>query len=144
MSGKSLLFYKIGSWTLIAFALIHSTTFFSDPSPLFPDEEGKTLFNLMQNYQFHIMGLTRTVESFLTGHSVYLTIFMLFLGIQNLLVVRYHAASAQIIKTMSLLNFLFYGSQAVVTAIFFIYPPLVLFSIIALAFLLSFLYQKNK
>jgi hypothetical protein len=142
MSGKNLLFYKIGSWTLIAFALLHSTSFFSDPSALFPDEEGKTLFNLMQNYQFHIMGLTRTVESFLTGHSVYLTIFTLFLGIQNLLMVKYYAASPQILKSMSLLNFLFYGSLAMVTAIFFIYPPLVLFSLIALAFLMSSLFSK--
>ena len=45
MNKKQTLFYKIASYVCIAFALIHLTGHFQDPSAIFPDEEGMALFH---------------------------------------------------------------------------------------------------
>lgn len=68
MSNKSILFYKISSYGLIAFALLHSIGHFSDPTKDL-DEEGKALWHSLQTYEIRVTGLTRTFMDFLVGYS---------------------------------------------------------------------------
>ena len=139
MNKKQLLLYKIASYGCIAFALIHLTGHFQDASALFPDEEGKVLFHAMQNYEINIMGLQRTVEDFLTGHSWSLTVFMLGIGIQNLLAVKHSADRPQFIRSLTVTNLGMFGILVGLTYRYFIYPPLVLFGMIWLLYFSSLL-----
>lgn len=143
MNKKQALFFKIASYGCIAFALIHLIGHFEDPSALFPDEAGKALLDGMQNYELNLMGQKRTIEDFLTGHSWYLSVFMLASGIQNLLAMKYNADRPQFVRTQTILNLGMFAILFGLTYRYFIYAPLSLFGIIWLLYLISLVFGRT-
>ncbi len=144
MNKKQALFFKIASYGCIAFALIHLIGHFEDPSALFSDEAGKALLHGMQTYELNLMGQKRTIEDFLTGHSWYLSVFMLAIGIQNLLAIKHHADRPQFIRTVTILNLGMFAILLGLTYRYFIYPPLALFAIIWLLYCISLVIGRTS
>jgi hypothetical protein len=138
MRNKSVLFYKLGSYTLIAFALVHTLSFFVNPAELLTHEEDKRVWQLLQTHVFNIGGQSTTVKSLMRGFNLYLEILTLGAGVLNLFIVKYLAGNASALRIMAAINSILTGSLVIVTAIFFHLPPLVLFGLTCLFFLLSF------
>jgi hypothetical protein len=144
MRNKGVLFYQLGSYSLILFALIHSLSFFSDPAKLLTNDEDKRVWQLIQTHVFNIGGMSTTTESLLTGFNLYLSSFTLFTGLLNLLLIKVSANNASSLKPAALLNLVMIGVLWTVTFIFFHLPPLILFGLTWVFFLLSFLSVRKS
>ncbi len=138
MRNKGVLFYKLGSYAWILFALFHSLSFFSDPAQLLTNDEDKRVWQLLQTHVFHIEGMAINVSAFLRGFNFYLSLFTLGLGVQNVLLVKALASNQSTLKKMAAANFILGALLLTVTALFFHLPPLILFSLITLLFLAAF------
>lgn len=143
MQNKSAFFYKLGSYVLILFALIHASSFFSDPVKLLTDEESKKVWQLIDMHTFNIEGWSFTVRHLLTGFSLYLEIFALGLGVLNLFIVKYQASHASSLRPLAVVNLGIIGVVLIITASYFHLPPLILFGLSWLFFLLSFILAKR-
>jgi len=104
MRNKNTLFYKLGSYVLIFFALVHTLSFFNDPAELLTDAESKKVWQLIDTHAFEIQGWSFTVRSILTGFSLYLEAFALGLGVLNLFIVKYHAGNASSLRALAAVN----------------------------------------
>jgi len=143
MRNKSTLFYKLGSYVLILFALVHTLSFFNDPAELLTDEESKKVWQLIDTHTFEIQGWAFTVRGMLTGFSLYLEAFALGLGVLNLFIVKYHAGNASSLRAMAAVNLGIIGVVLIITAIFFHLPPLVFFGLAWIFFLTSFMMTRK-
>jgi len=143
MRNKGVLFYKLGSYSLILFALIHSLSFFSDPAKLLTNEEDKRVWQFIQTHVFNIGGMSTTTESLLTGFNLYLSSFTLFTGLLNLLLIKAYANNFPSLKLATVLNLVMVGVLWTITFIFFHLPPLILFGLTWVFFLLSFISRNH-
>jgi len=144
MRNKSKLFYKLGSYVLILFAAVHTAAFFTDPAKLLTDEESKKVWQLIDKHQFNLEGVSFTIRSLMLGFNWYLEIFTLGLGVLNLLIARQLAEQVSPLRLMAVANVVIVGSLVVVTAIYFYLPPLVLFGLSWLFFLVSLLTAREN
>lgn len=144
MRNKTLLFYKLGSYGLILFALLHSLSFFSDPAKLLTNDEDKRVWQLIQTHVFNLGGMSTTTESLLTGFNLYLTAFTLFTGLLNLLLIKVFINNAVFLKPAAVLNLVMLGALWVITFIFFHLPPLILFGLSWVFFLLAFVWHRKS
>jgi hypothetical protein len=143
MRNKSLLFYKLGGYVLILFAAVHTAAFFSDPAKLLTDEESKKVWHLIDTHQFQIEDMSFTIRSLLLGFNWYLEVFTLGLGVLNLFIARQHANHASSLRLMAAVNVVMIGLLVVVTAIYFHLPPLVLFGLSWVFFLVALFTAKG-
>jgi hypothetical protein len=143
MRNKSTLFYKLGSYVLILFALVHTLSFFNDPAELLADAESKKVWQLIDTHTFEIQGWAFTVRSILTGFSLYLEAFALGLGVLNLFIAKYHAGDLSSLRALAAVNLGIIGVALVITAIFFHLPPLVFFGLAWIFFLTSILMARK-
>lgn len=143
MRNKSALFYKLGSYVLILFALIHTLSFFNDPVELLTDAESKKVWQLIDTHTFEVQGWAFTVRSILTGFSLYLETFALGLGVLNLFIVKYHAGNSASLRAMAAVNLGIIGVALIITAIFFHLPPLIFFGLAWVFFLTALVMTKN-
>jgi len=81
-----------------------------------------------------------TMKATLTGFNLYLSIFSLCTGVQNILTVRHHADNPSFLKIMAGGNLVMVGLILLVSCIFFHLPPQILFGTTWLFFLLSFIF----
>jgi hypothetical protein len=137
MRNKTTFFYKLGSYVLILFALVHTLSFFNDPAELLADAESKKVWQLIDTHTFEIQGWAFTVRSILTGFSLYLEAFALGLGVLNLFIVKYQAGNAPSLRAMAAVNLGIVSVALVITAIFFHLPPLIFFGLAWIFFLIS-------
>lgn len=144
MRNKSKLFYKLGSYVLILFGVVHTAAFFTDPAKLLTDEESQKVWQLINKHQFNLDGMSFTIRSLMLGFNWYLEIFTLGLGVLNLLIARQLAEQVSPLRLMTVANVVIVGSLVVVTAIYFYLPPLVLFGLSWLFFLVSLLTAKEN
>lgn len=143
MRDKGVLFYKLGSYGLILFALVHTLSFFTDPAELMTNEEDKRVWQIIQTHVFSIGGFSTTTEALFRGFNLYLEILTLFAGLLNVLAARHHAGNPAFLKSMAGVNLVMVGLLVIVTAIFFHLPPLILFGLTAIFFLAAFVLIKN-
>jgi len=143
MRNKSILFYKLGSYFLILFALVHTLSFFTNPAELMTKEEDKRMWQLIQTHEFNIGGFSTTTKALFRGFNLYLEILTLFAGLPNVLTVRHHAGNPAFLKIMAGVNLAMVGLVLIVTAIFFHLPPLILFGLAWVFFLLSFISARK-
>ena len=137
MRNKSVLFYRLGSYVLIFFAVVHVAAFFTNPAELLADEESKRVWHLIDTHRFNIEGMSFTIRSLLMGFNLYLEIFVLGLGVLNLVIVKHLAGNAAPFRLMALVNAGMIGLLVIVTAIYFHHPPLILFGLAGLFFLIA-------
>jgi len=92
-------------------------------------DQEKALYDLMHNYTFDLgAGFVRTMSDFLVGFGLVYGVFVLFLGLINLVAIR-QAADSPFLRSLCWLNVM---CMAVVSAIafkFFFLPPL-LFAVV--------------
>lgn len=143
MHHRGVLFFKLGSYGLVLFALIHALSFFSDPAQLLTNDEDKRVWQLIQTHVFNIGGMSTTTKSLLTGFNLYLSIFTLNTGMLNILIVKYNAGNASFLKMMAATNLVMLGLLWIVTYLFFHLPPLILFGLTGIFFLTAFVLIKN-
>ena len=139
MNRKSILFYKIGCWILFVFSAAHLLGHFQAATNQFTDDRGKLLWNLLNNYKRDFMGVSRSTADFLNGFSLLLFFTTLYLGIQNLVVLKHNSKNLKFMKVYTLLNVLFFFVAVLLSIFYFIYPPLILFALIFLMYLISLL-----
>lgn len=144
MRNKSKLFYNLGSYALILFAAVHTIAFFTDPAKLLTDEESKRVWQLIDTHQFNIEGMAFTIRSMLWGFNWYLEVFTLGLGVLNLLIARQFAEQVASLRLMAVANVVIVGLLVVVTAIYFHLPPLVMFGLSWIFFLVSLLTAREN
>jgi hypothetical protein len=137
MRNKSALFYKLGSYVLILFALVHTLSFFNDPAEFLTAAESKKVWQLIDAHKFEIQGWAFTVRGMLTGFSLYLETFALGLGVLNLFVVKYQTANASSLRVLAAVNLGILSVALIITAIFFHLPPLIFFGLAWIFFLTS-------
>lgn len=143
MRDKGVLFYKLGSYGLILFALVHTLSFFTDPAELMTNEEDKRVWQIIQTHVFSIGGFSTTTEALFRGFNLYLEILTLFAGLLNVLAAKHHAGNPAFLKSMASVNLIMGGLLVLVTAIFFHLAPLILFGLTAIFFLAAFVLIKN-
>lgn len=138
MRNQGPLFYKLGSYGFIAFALIHALSFFGDPAQAFTNEEDRRVWGLLVSHVFTVEGFSTTAFKLLAGYNFYLSIFTLGLGFLNVIALKALAHDAAALKKMAAINLITTLLLLLVTVIFFHLPPIVLFTLIALAFAVAF------
>jgi hypothetical protein len=143
MRNKTTRFYKLGSYVLILFALVHTLSFFNDPAELLTDEESKKVWQLIDTHTFEIQGWSFTVRGILTGFSLYLETFALGLGVLNLFVAKYQAGNASSLRALAAVNLGIVSVALVITAIFFHLPPLIFFGLAWVFFLASLMMARK-
>lgn len=143
MRNKGVLFYKLGSYFLIIFALIHTLSFFTNPADLMTNDEDKRVWQLVQTHVFNVGDFSTTIKSLFMGFSLYLEILTLFAGLLNILLIRQHATNATSLRLWAGVNVIMVGLLLIITAIFFHLPPLILFGLSWLFFLLALILPKN-
>ena len=143
MRNQSTLFYKLGSYVLILFALVHTLSFFNDPAKLLTDAESQKVWQLIRTHNFDIQGWSFTVRSILTGFSLYLETFALGLGVLNLFIVKYHTGNASSLRALAAVNLGIMSVVLIITVIFFHLPPLIFFGLAWIFFLTSLIIERK-
>ena len=138
MRNKGVLFYKLGSYGFIAFALIHALSFFGDPAQALTNEEDRRVWQIITTHVFSIEGFSTTTFRLLAGYNFYLSVFTLGMGLLNVFVLKALATDAAALKRLAAVNAFTSALLLLITALFFHLPPIVLFSLITLAFSASF------
>lgn len=139
MRNKGALFYKLGSYAWILFALFHSLSFFNDPAQLLTSDEDKRVWQLFQTHVFHMQGMAINIADLLRGFNFYLSIFTLGMGTLNVLIIKNLSDNRAALKNFATVNLIIVALLLTVTVLFFHLPPLILFSLVAALFLLAFL-----
>ena len=137
MRDRATLFYKLASYVLILFGVVHTAAFFSNPAELLTDERSKEVWQLIDTHRFNVEGMSFTIHSLLMGFNWYLEIFVLGLGVLNLVIVKHLAGNAAPFRLMAIVNAGMIGLLVIVTAIYFHLPPLILFGLAGLFFLIA-------
>jgi hypothetical protein len=139
MRNKGPLFYKLGSYGFILFALLHALSFFTDPAQAFTNEEDRRVWGLLVSHVFTVEGFSTTVFKLLAGYNFYLSIFTLGLGFLNVIALKALAHNGAALGRMAAINLLTTALLLLVTVIFFHLPPIIIFSAIFALFLAAFL-----
>jgi hypothetical protein len=114
---------------------IHLMAHFSGYEPA--NEQERQLLGMMESYKQDFgAGFVRSFRDLFTGLSLQYSIFMLMVGAMNWLAVR-RAKDASFLRLLSWLNAAFMAVLAVNAYRYFFLPPLLLFALPAIAFLLA-------
>jgi hypothetical protein len=115
---------------------IHLIGFFSGPEPP-ASEDQRMLMELMGSVRQDLGGgFVRSTLDILTGLSLQYSIFIIMAGAMNLLALR-NVKDARFLRSLSWLNAAFMAILAVNAYVYFFIPPLLLFVLPALAFLVA-------
>ena len=95
----------------------------------------KMLYDLMHNYRFDLgAGFVRTMSDFLTGFGLVYGVFILFLGLINLLAIS-QAGPSRFVRSLCWLNVMCMATVGGIAFKFFFLPPLLFAFVPFLAFL---------
>ncbi|RTY93682.1 hypothetical protein [Flavobacterium sp. GT3R68] len=114
---------------------LHSVTLFVSPKPANTTE--KQLFDLMDNYHFDFgSGFTPTMGDLMTSFSISLSLFLLFAGVMNLVLLQNRVA-AETMDHVIRINTIFFG-LCLLTMIFMAFlVPIVCLALIVLALMIA-------
>jgi len=114
---------------------IHLIGHFSKPAP--SNEKEKLLLDLVANYKFDLGGgFIRSFGDLYSGLSLQFSIFILMVGLINVLAIR-QVREARFLRSLCWLNAVFMGFLSVNAFVHFFIPPLTLFVLPFIAFLLA-------
>jgi hypothetical protein len=110
--------FKAGAVLLVVLGLVHSLSLFHQNVPA--NDTEKQLLDLMNNYQFNLMGSMRTMSGLLRGFSISFMLGVLALGALDLLLARERTG---LLKRVALINAIWLAAMtAVALRYFFIFP----------------------
>lgn len=137
---------KFSFWLRIAIlfqlltGLIHSLSLLSDPSP--NNELEEEMFRLMNEVEINFgSGFFLTMNDIVFAFSVCFSLFLFFTAILNFIILKFN--EIKLIKSIVIVNILFYSICFVVMLFYTFLPPiictfLILFSLIITLFILLF------
>lgn len=138
MRNKGLLFYRLGSYGFILFALLHSLSFLTDPAEVFTREEDRRLWQTLATHVFNVEGFSTTILQLLIGYNLYLSIFTLGMGLLNIVTARALANHPAALRMPAAANLVMIILLLIATVLFFHLPPILLFSVIFAFFAAAF------
>ena len=136
MKSRSPRAFVVGSWALVITGLIHLAAHFAGRGQPHANPQEAQLIELASTHRFDMMGVPRTLMQVFDGFSLSLTILLIAAGVQNLIAVR-SGLSRQGIRRLSWVGVLTGAALLALSVAKFPPPPVVLFSIVTLAFLWS-------
>ncbi len=143
MHNKGLIAFKTGSLLLVVGSVLHLVGHFSDVRPLFVGTEGGIFWELYTEYVFHV-GFDRTLFEMMKGFSWTLFLFTGFTGLQNYLLAKHGGHLWELMSNLAVLNLFMSMCLVAVSARYLTIPPLVMFTLIWIAFTLAFLLKGKK
>jgi hypothetical protein len=123
--------FRVGAWILLITAALHTLGHVSGPAPARNDTEA-TLLRLMHEHRFELAGVQRSAQNFLDGFSLTFSVFLLFVGLLDLLLAR-HLETA-LLRRLALLHAGLAAAMLALSVIYFIPPPAVCFGLALVAF----------
>lgn len=134
--------YYTGSVVQILTSFIHLTAHFQKPAPT--NDQEKQLLGLMASYKMDFgAGFLRSMGDLVAGFSLQYSIFILMVGLINVLALR-QVREGPFVRTLCWVNFIFMGICSVNAYIHFFLPPLTLFVLPTVAFLIAALTAPLK
>lgn len=127
--------FASGSVGLIIVALLHGIGTFAGP----PEDTALTsVADAMRGYHFDLgLGMLPSLMDIHESLSLTMSIFLLFIGVQNLVSLRIAGDSARLVRSLSVVNVIFVGALVVLYAVYRIPPPLLTLGVVELLFLLA-------
>src|SRR5262245_53698574 len=117
MTKRHRVFFRIGAWALVATAAIHMAGQLA-PRPAPANDTEVTLHKLMETYQKDMGGGTlRTMANFLNGFSVSFSIFLAWLGVAALVILRKNAGDGRFMLRLARIYALFTAAVLVVCVV---------------------------
>ena len=133
---------KMAAIFQIMTGLMHSLSLFNSPPPTNATE--KQLLDLMGSYQFELgAGFSPTMADFMTSFSISFTLFLLFGGILNLLLLKGNVAM-KTMKGIILVNLLFFGACFITMFFLTFLIPIICLGLIELALILAAITSLKK
>ena len=133
--------FKFGSWAMLATGAIHSLSFLNEPQP--QNDRESLLFDLLKNYHFDLGGTMRSMQDLLNFFSLSLSLFCLFAGVTNLLIVR-HFDNDALAKKIVAFNAIFWTVFLVPLYLLTFLPPQVCFTIAWAGFVAAFWFFQKR
>ena len=131
------IFFRLGSWMLVATAVLHLVGFFAGPPPP-ADETEAELLRLMGTYTRSFVIFERTTMELFEGFSLGVAVLTLFVGLSNLVMMQVHRGRIKGLRIQALLNTVLCAAMLVLSWVYFILPPLVCFGLSLTFFGLAF------
>lgn len=126
---------------LFVIALLHSFGHFSPP----PDDPALVaVLQAMSASQLDMGPARPSLMAIYNSLSLGMTLFLLFLGSIDMIVLRFGRENAGLMRAMKIANFI---GAAALTALFAYYripPPLITFALVGALFLFAVLFDKNR
>ena len=119
---------------LVLLGLLHSLSLFQNPVPA--NDTEKQLLNLMANYDFNLMGSSRTMNDLLRGFSIAFLLAALSFGALDLLLCRERAG---LLKRVALMNAIWLAAMPAVSLRYFFVAPTSFLAVALLLFALAWL-----
>lgn len=127
---------------MLATGFLHSLSLFNNPQP--QNDSERQLFDLLANYRFDLGGTMRSMEELTNFFSLSLTLFCLFAGTINLLIVRYFE-NESLAKKIVTFNAVFWTVYLVPLYLLTFLPPQVCFTVAWAGFVAAYwFFQKRK
>lgn len=133
--------FAAGAIGLFVIALFHSLGHFSPP----PDDPALVAALQAMSASQLDMGLARpSLMAIYNSLSLGMTLFLLFLGGIDLIVLRCGRENVALLRAMKIANVVGVAALTALFAYYLIPPPLITFALVVLLFLLAVLFDKSK
>lgn len=133
--------FKFGSWAMLATGVIHSLSFLNEPQP--QNDRESLLFDLLKNYHFDLGGTMRSMQDLLNFFSLSLSLFCLFAGVTNLLIVK-HFDNDTLAKKIVAFNAVFWTVYLVPLYLLTFLPPQVCFTIAWAGYVAAYFFMGRR
>ncbi|MGH7493616.1 MAG: LIC_13387 family protein [bacterium] len=101
--------------------------------------------NSMRGYSFDLgMGMHPSFMDIHESLSLTMSLFLIFLGIQNLATLALAPEAKQLLRTLALINFLCAGALVVLYAAYRVPPPLISFAVVSVLFLWAWFSSQRR
>lgn len=126
---------------MLATGVIHSLSFLNEPQP--QNDSERLLYDLLKNYRFDLGGTMRSMEDLINFFSLSLTLFCLFAGTLNLLIVK-HFDNETLAKKVIVFNAAFWTVFLVPLYLLTFLPPQVCFTIAWAGFVAAYWFFQKR
>lgn len=127
--------YYTGAVLQMLTSPIHLIGHFQKPAPT--NDQERQLLDLLANYKMDFgAGFVRSMGDLFAGFSFQYSIFILMVGLINVLALR-QVREGPFVRTLCWVNFIFMGICSVNAYVYFFLPPLTLFVLPTVAFLIA-------
>lgn len=134
--------FASGSIGLIIVALLHGIGTFGGPPE---DTSLSTVAEAMRGYHFDLgLGMRPSLMDIHMSLSLTMSIFLLGLGVQNLMTLSVAGDSAKLVRCLCVVNAIFVGALVVLYAVYRIPPPLLTLGVVEVLFLLALIVPRKQ